>query len=44
MFVTTIGLDEETLTALKHLAVDERRTVRGLIREAVAQYLKRAGR
>lgn len=44
MQVTTIALDPDTLNKLKHLAVDRRTTIRMLVRDAVAQYLKRAGR
>ena len=43
MQTTTIALDDETHRRLRHLAVDERTTVRGLIREAIGNLLDRRG-
>lgn len=44
MITTTISLDEKTLKALKHLAVERGSNVRDLIREAVEKLLKEAKR
>jgi predicted transcriptional regulator len=41
MFTTTISLEPETHKKLSHLAVDEDRTVRELIREAIEELLAR---
>jgi predicted transcriptional regulator len=43
MQTTTIALDDETHQRLRHLAVDERTTVRDLIREAIGDLLARRG-
>jgi predicted transcriptional regulator len=39
MQTTTIALDDETHRRLRHLAVDERTTVREIIRGAIAEFL-----
>jgi predicted transcriptional regulator len=44
MQTTTIALDEETHRRLRQLALDERTSFRELIREAIADLLKRRGR
>jgi predicted transcriptional regulator len=44
MQTTTIALDEETHWRLRQLALDEKTTARDLIREAIADLLKRRGR
>jgi hypothetical protein len=44
MKITTISLDEETHTALRHLAIDEKTDLRGLLRQIIAEYLARRGR
>ena len=44
MQTTTIALDEETHAKLRHLALDEKTSFRELIREAIAEYLKRRER
>jgi predicted transcriptional regulator len=41
MQTTTIALDDETHRRLRHLAIDERTTVRDLIREAIGDLLAR---
>ena len=41
MITTTVALEAPTYQRLKHLAVDERVTVRDLIREAVTELLRR---
>jgi predicted transcriptional regulator len=41
MKVTTIALDEETHTKLRHLAVDEKTNLRELLRRMIAEYLER---
>ena len=41
MFTTTIALPKELYRALQHLALDEDVAVRGLIEEAIKQYLSR---
>jgi len=41
MFTTTIALPKELYRELQHLAVDEDIAVRGLIEEAIRQYLSR---
>ena len=41
MFTTTIALPRELYRELQHLAVDEDVAVRGLIEEAIRQYLSR---
>lgn len=43
MQTTTIALDAETHRRLRHLAVEERTTLRNLIRDAIADYLTRRG-
>ena len=43
MQTTTIALDEETHMRLRRLALEERTSVRELIREAIAELLKRRG-
>jgi hypothetical protein len=43
MQTTTIALDDETHRRLRHLAIDERTTVRELIREAIGDLLTRRG-
>jgi len=43
MQTTTIALDEETHWRLRQLALDEKTTARDLIREAIAELLKRRG-
>jgi len=44
MQTTTIALEEETHWKLRELALKERTTARDLIREAIADLLKRRGR
>ena len=44
MKITTISLDEETHAALRHLAIDEKTDLRGLLRQIIADYLARRGR
>jgi predicted transcriptional regulator len=44
MQTTTIALDEETHAKLRHLAIEEKTSFRELIREAIADLLKRRGR
>lgn len=44
MQTTTIAIADRTYQALRHLAVDERTTVRHLIREAIDDLLSRRGR
>jgi predicted transcriptional regulator len=44
MQTTTIALDEETHARLRHLALDEKTSFRELIRQAIAEYLKRRER
>jgi predicted transcriptional regulator len=44
MQTTTIALDEETHATLRHLAIEEKTSFRELIREAIADLLKRRGR
>jgi len=44
MKITTISLDEETHAALRHLAIDEKTDLRGLLRRIIAEYLARRGR
>ncbi len=41
MFTTTITLPKELYRDLQHLALDEDVAVRGLIEEAIRQYLSR---
>lgn len=41
MFTTTISLEPEIHKKLSHLAIDEDRTVRQLIREAIEDLLAR---
>jgi predicted transcriptional regulator len=41
MMTTTIALDEETHRRLRHLAVEERTSLRALIREAITALLAR---
>ena len=43
MVTTTVSLEDATYQRLRHLAVDERTNVRDLIREAVAELLRRRG-
>ena len=43
MQTTTIALDEETHMELRRLALEERTSFRELIREAIADLLKRRG-
>jgi predicted transcriptional regulator len=43
MQTTTIALDEKTHWRLRQLALDEKTTARDLIREAIADLLKRRG-
>jgi len=43
MKITTIALDEETHTKLRHLAVDEKTNLRELLRQIIADYLTRRG-
>jgi predicted transcriptional regulator len=43
MQTTTIALDEDTHWKLRELALKERTTARDLIREAIAELLKRRG-
>jgi predicted transcriptional regulator len=40
---TTIALDAETHRRLRHLAIEEGTTLRDLIREAIADLLRRRG-
>jgi predicted transcriptional regulator len=44
MQTTTIALDEETHAKLRHLAIEEKTSFRELIREAIADLLKRRER
>lgn len=44
MQTTTIALDEETHLRLRRLALDEKTSFRELIREAIADLLKRRER
>jgi hypothetical protein len=44
MQTTTIALDEETHARLRHLAIEEKTSFRELIREAIADLLKRRER
>ncbi len=39
MFTTTISLSREIHLKLRHLALDEGKTLRDLIREAIEEYL-----
>jgi len=41
MQTTTIALDAETHRRLRHLAVEEKTTLRDLIRDAIGEYLAR---
>jgi predicted transcriptional regulator len=41
MFTTTISLESEIHKKLSHLAIDEEKTVRELIREAIEELLAR---
>ena len=43
MVTTTVSLEREAYKALRHLAVDQDSTVRDLIREAVAEFLRKKG-
>jgi predicted transcriptional regulator len=43
MTVTTIALDAATHRQLRHLAIEEGTTARDLIREAIAELLRRRG-
>lgn len=44
MRTTTITVEDDMYQKLKHAAVDERTTVREIIRKAIADYLARPGR
>jgi predicted transcriptional regulator len=41
MFTTTISLEPDTHKKLRHLALDEDKTLRQLIREAIEEFLAR---
>jgi len=41
---TMIWLDQDVHARLKHIAVDRRRTLAELIRQAVAEFLKKHGK
>jgi hypothetical protein len=44
MKITTIALDEETHAKLRHVAVDEKTSLRELLRQVIADYLARRER
>ena len=44
MVITTVALPEDQHARLRRLAVDARKSLRDLIREAVDEYLKRHGK
>jgi predicted transcriptional regulator len=44
MQTTTIALDAETHRRLRHLAIEEKTSLRALIREAIADLLAHRGR
>ena len=43
MVTTTIAVDEEMHRRLRHLAIDEKKSLRDLIREALAELLANRG-
>lgn len=44
MVITTVALSEEVHAKLRHLAVDARKSLREIIRDAVDDYLKHYGK